>query len=273
MIGASGVKRFLQRNASQVIPALYLVLCAGFARADEPKPSDFAHDVAPILKARCAECHANGTFKGGFSIETRESILKTKAAAPRQERRERTFLNESVRPTPNHACPRKGPPLSAKQIESIKNWIDGGLQWESGFSFKKSAYVPALRPRRPALPAAVAGRDHPIDRIVDSYLAKNSVPPLEPADDVAFVRRAYLDLIGQLPAPAETEAFLKDSDPKKKEKLAATLLADQRAYADHWMSFWNDLLRNEYAGTGYIEGGAQADQCLALPVLGRKQAL
>jgi hypothetical protein len=151
--------------------------------------------------------------------------------------------------------PPKGKPLTAKEVETIKAWINGGLKWEDGFSFKKSAYVAALRPRRPQLPAAVAGRDHPIDRIVDAYLAKNKLAQLEPADDVAFVRRIYLDLIGQLPAPAETEAFLKDSDPKKKEKLASSLLADKRAYADHWLSFWNDLLRNDYAGTGYIDGG------------------
>ena len=62
-------------------------------------------------------------------------------------------------------------------------------------------------------------------------------------------------MIGQLPAPSETEAFLKDGDPKKKEKLARFLLADKRAYADHWLSFWNDLLRNDYAGTGFIDGG------------------
>jgi len=23
----------------------------------------------------------------------------------------------------------------------------------------------------------------------------------------------------------------------------------------NWLSFWNDLLRNDYAGTGYIDGG------------------
>ena len=33
------------------------------------------------------------------------------------------------------------------------------------------------------------------------------------------------------------------------------MLDDRRAYADHWLTFWNDLLRNDYAGTGYIDGG------------------
>ena len=36
---------------------------------------DFAADVAPILKASCARCHARGRQRGGFSIESRERLL------------------------------------------------------------------------------------------------------------------------------------------------------------------------------------------------------
>jgi hypothetical protein len=32
-------------------------------------------------------------------------------------------------------------------------------------------------------------------------------------------------------------------------------LADDVAYAEHWLTFWNDLLRNDYTGTGFITGG------------------
>ncbi len=33
------------------------------------------------------------------------------------------------------------------------------------------------------------------------------------------------------------------------------MLARDTDYAEHWLSFWNDLLRNDYQGTGYIDGG------------------
>ena len=33
------------------------------------------------------------------------------------------------------------------------------------------------------------------------------------------------------------------------------VLAENRQYAENWLSFWNDLLRNDYRGTGYIDGG------------------
>ena len=37
--------------------------------------------------------------------------------------------------------------------------------------------------------------------------------------------------------------------------LIDRLLDDREAYADHWLTFWNDLLRNDYKGTGYTDGG------------------
>jgi hypothetical protein len=91
---------------------------------------------------------------------------------------------------------------------------------------------------------------------VHAYSVSHKLASPVALDDVAFVRRVYLDLIGLLPAPAETEAFLKDTAADKRQKLIQRLLHDEpRAYADHWLSFWNDMLRNDYSGTGYIDGG------------------
>ena len=222
--------------------------------AQSSKPIDFAHDIVPILKARCIECHANGAYKGNLSIDTREAILKKKAVVPGK-----SAASEIVKRITSSAVeermPAKGPPLSTNQIDLIKTWIDQGLIWEDGFSFKKSTYVAPLKLHQPTLPAAVNGRTHAVDRYIDAYLAKKKLSPPAPADDVAFLRRVYLDLIGQLPAVSETDAFLNDPDPDKRNKIARRLLAEKRAYADHWLSLWNDLLRNDYAGTGYIDGG------------------
>ncbi len=96
---------------------------------------------------------------------------------------------------------------------------------------------------------------NPIDRILDAYLAERSLPRPQPIDDAQFMRRVYLDLIGLLPTRETLQAFLADANPAKREQLVDQLLADKRGYAEHWLSFWNDLLRNDYAGTGYIDGG------------------
>ena len=124
-----------------------------------------------------------------------------------------------------------------------------------------------LKPRRPDLPPAHDGMANPIDRILDAYLRQHKVAWPQPLDDAAFVRRLYLDVIGLLPTPEQLDAFLNDAAPDKRARLIQQLLADRRGYADHWLTFWNDLLRNDYAGTGYIDGGRKQITAWLYPAL------
>jgi hypothetical protein len=229
-----------------------LTLCK-FSWAQQSKV-DFAHDIVPLLKARCAECHTAGKYKGSFSLDTREDVLKKKAVVPGKSG-ESELIRRVTSNDPDERMPAKGERLTAKQIALLKAWIDQGFVWEEGFSFRAGTYVVPLKPRRPALPPARNGHDHPIDRILDAYFAKNKVAWPAPLDDAAFVRRVYLDVIGLLPTPEEAAAFETDRSADKRQRLVRKLLDEKRSYADHWLAFWNDLLRNDYAGTGYIDGG------------------
>jgi hypothetical protein len=85
---------------------------------------------------------------------------------------------------------------------------------------------------------------HPADRDVYEKLRALRINPSPPADDQVFVRRAYLDAIGRLPEPAETRAFLDDTDPQKRSVLVDRLV-DRAEFADFWALKWADLLRNE----------------------------
>ena len=49
-------------------------------------------------------------------------------------------------------------------------------------------------------------------------------------------------------------AFL-DKKADKRDKLIRQLLDREDDFAAHWLSFWNDALRNDYTGPGYITGG------------------
>jgi hypothetical protein len=86
---------------------------------------------------------------------------------------------------------------------------------------------------------------------------KRKQTPPGPATDAAFIRRATLDVHGILPTPEELASFLADTDPIKRENLVSRLLANDISCADHWLTMWNDLLRNDYTGTGYITKGRQ----------------
>jgi hypothetical protein len=99
------------------------------------------------------------------------------------------------------------------------------------------------------------GAVNPVDRFLEPYFAARQITPPPPVNDRLFARRVYLDTIGLLPTPAELQSFLDDSSPKKRQRLVASLLADNERYAEHWLTFWNDLLRNDYKGTGYIDDG------------------
>lgn len=231
-----------------------LLLAAAPARA----AIDFAHQIAPILREYCAKCHLGEARKGGFSMNTREELLKGSengsVVAP-GETEPGTLWQVLTTDDEDIQMPPDGPRVPPEQLALLKQWIADGLPWEAGFTFGASAYEPPLKPRRPELPPAVEGREHPVDRLVDAYLAKHGATWPQPLEDAAFYRRVSLDLIGLLPQPEDVAAFVADTAPDKRERLIAALLDNRTAYTEHWLSFWNDLLRNDYTGTGYIDGG------------------
>ena len=224
---------------------------------DQPvKPTgvDFTHDVVPILRAHCSKCHTNGVAKGDFAMDTKSSFLKSDSISPGKAA-ESDLIERIKSGEKEFKMPPEGARLSAKDVATLTSWINQGVSWEPSFSFRQSTYEAPLKPRKVTLPAAQPGFEHPIDRIVKTYWdsKKQSPPPV--LDDLSFVRRVYMDLTGLLPPTSELEKFLKDTDPNKRAMLVRRILDDRPAYADHWLSFWNDLLRNDYKGTGFIDGG------------------
>ncbi len=85
---------------------------------------------------------------------------------------------------------------------------------------------------------------HPIDAFVFTKLKALGVNPAPVASDPVFLRRAFLDAIGRLPNPGETDAFLSDKAPDKRDRLVSALL-ERPEFADFWALKWADLLRNE----------------------------
>src|ERR1043165_203895 len=98
------------------------------ANTRDPKKIDFVHDIAPILKARCAECHINGKYKGSVSMDTREDLLKSKALTPGKSSASE-LVKRITSQDPEMRMPPKGKPLTAQEITLIKTWIDQGAAW------------------------------------------------------------------------------------------------------------------------------------------------
>jgi hypothetical protein len=102
------------------------------------------------------------------------------------------------------------------------------------------AFVPA----RPGFVWKAVPEANYIDHHVFAKLRKLRMHPSALCSDSVFLRRVYLDLIGVLPAPAETRRFLADKRSDKRVRLIDHLL-DRPEFADFWALKWSDLLRNE----------------------------
>ncbi len=183
---------------------------------------DFATDVHPILATRCLGCHSGANPQGGFSLATREGALKSKGE-----------IVARVKGEAGLPMPPTGKGLDEKQIAILEAWVKADLPWTDVSHKAPSAWRAPLEPRVVVLPQNY--ETNPIDKILYNQGFKGKVVP-----DAVFVRRAYLDLWGITPTPEQLRGF-----DGNRAKLVDQLLADRKMVTGHWISFWNDLLRDD----------------------------
>ncbi len=93
----------------------------------------------------------------------------------------------------------------------------------------------------PLLGAETTSLRDAIDKELNAAWQKEKVTPAKAADDAAFVRRVYLDLIGSIPSYDEAKKFLDDTAPDKRSKLVKQLLDDQR-FGQNQANVWDQVL-------------------------------
>jgi mono/diheme cytochrome c family protein len=235
---------------SRILRAAALLALPGLAQA-----VDFATEVHPILAARCAPCHSGTKPAAGLSLASRAAAIAGGAGGPAIVAGDSaaSLLIQKISGQRGATMPASGEPLTAAQIATLRAWIDGGAVWPEITPQPAGRAAPGtegIPPRQPDLPAG--SEPHPVDRFIAAYFVKHGIAFPAQAPDTRFARRVYFDLWGLPPAPSQLEAFTHDRDPGKRARLIDTLLADSSPYAEHWISWWNDLLRNDpgsnYAG-------------------------
>lgn len=92
-----------------------------------------------------------------------------------------------------------------------------------------------------------------IDELVFQKLKTLGVPPSATCDDATFMRRAAIDIAGRLPTADETQKFLADTNPGKRDAWVDTLLASTD-YADFFANKWNSILRNKRRNETFARG-------------------
>lgn len=233
-------------------------------RETDPQSIDTAQldrlnlEVRAIFAHHCYQCHSEEKSKGELILDSKEGVFAGGESGPiflaGQADQSELMRRIQLPKGDDDAMPSKGKMLTTSQIELIGLWIDTGAHWadQALKTFPEAELALAM----PDLPAS--SMSHPIDKIVDAYFEQEQIEWKTPVSDRLFQRRAYLDLIGLLPSPDEVDRFEADPNPNKRLALIDSLLARDHAYTQHWLSFWNDLLRNDYSGPGYITGGRKS---------------
>lgn len=82
--------------------------------------------------------------------------------------------------------------------------------------------------------------------VVDNHTSKKwkdlGLVPSASATDEAFLRRAFVDLTGTLPTPAQVLEFVADKDAQKREKLIDRLV-ESPEFSYYFAGKWADILR------------------------------
>ncbi|WP_027078790.1 DUF1549 domain-containing protein [Maribacter antarcticus] len=212
-------------------------------------------EVRAIFAHNCYQCHNENKQKGGLVLDSKEGVFKGgesgMAVVAGMINESELYRRITLSPNDDEVMPKKGKVLKDSEISLVKLWIENGAHW----SYKAVKIFPEAEMAlvKPELPQSE--KSQPVDKLIDAYFETQGLDWSSAVEDRIFIRRAYMDVIGLLPEPEAIVVFQQNRDTDKKEKLIDMLLADTHNYTQHWISFWNDLLRNDYSGTGFITGG------------------
>ena len=189
-------------------------------------------DVLPVLEKNCFQCHGEALKMSNLDLRTRAAMEKggDKGAALVPGHAEQSSLYQRIAGIQQPKMPMAPmPPLSERELETIRTWINQGAPWE-GVAAAQTGIQPEevqgantsyvdyrekritdqdrkwwsfQKPVRHALPKVdVRWSKSPIDAFVKASLDKQGLTPAAQADRATLVRRVYLDLVGLLPSPA-----------------------------------------------------------------------
>lgn len=231
----------------------------------EAAPLVFEKDIRPILKTHCFDCHGEGEkLKGGLDLRLRRLMIKGGDDGPVlvPGKPDKSVLYKMVH---SGEMPRRDKKLTPQQVEVIKQWIASGAKTAreepttlgkgSGITEEERAFWSFQPVHKPAVPKTKP-KDRvrtPIDAFLVEALAKQKLMFSADAGKITLLRRAYFDLTGLPPRPADVDAFLSDSAPDAYERLIDRLLESPH-YGERWGRHWLDV-----AGYADSDGYSDAD--------------
>src|SRR6478752_1526481 len=116
---------------ARFLETTFLTLLAASVTAAEPV--DFAHDIIPILRQHCGQCHTGDKKKGGYSLNTRAGAIaggESGAAVVPGKSEKSELIRRVLSRDKDEMMPPEGERLFEQEVALLKRWIDGGVTWE-----------------------------------------------------------------------------------------------------------------------------------------------
>ncbi|NOT60527.1 MAG: DUF1549 domain-containing protein, partial [Acidobacteria bacterium] len=242
------------KRVARGICLLFLVSLVGLwvSSSGSSAQASLAQTAFAILEKNCLGCHGESRMSG-LDLRSREAALKggTRGASLVPAKSSESLLIKVLAGNDELKMPPGKKSLTADEIKLLRDWIDAGAAWpEAIVKAAEPSWWSFRKPVRHAVPTLPNEIRNPVDAFVLHKLEEKGLEPAPPADKLTLVRRAYFDLHGLPPTPAQANAFLTDDSADAYEKLIDRLLASP-AYGERWGRYWLDLVR--YADTGGFE--------------------
>ena len=237
----------------------------------DPAPIDFQTDVRPLLRAHCMTCHGLEQKQADLDLRTLPLLLRGGAQGPAilpgSAAKSLLFKKVAARSMP----PKSELPLSARQIETLRRWIETAVTPPPTAPPDVTAIDAtdrthwAFQPPQHTLPPPLRDPRNarvPIDRFLLARLEAAELSYTAHADRPALIRRLTLDLTGLPPTPAATRDFVLDPSPSAYEHLVDRLLASPH-FGQKWGRHWLDA-------SGYVDTiGDDTDATIAKIATGK----
>ena len=220
----------------------------------------FKSDVRQLLLDHCVQCHGGDKLKGEFDLTTRDKFIEggfsDVGLVPGDHRKSYAWNLIAHKAKPH--MPHKEEKLPDEAIAKIGKWIDLGAPYDKPLVGEDDKPKPgefritdkdrqfwSFKPLQRVEPKTFADdrwSRTTIDRFITQKHREMKLVPNEITDKRKLIRRAYFDLIGLPPTPAEVDAFLKDEDPNAYANMIDKLLASPH-YGERWARHWLDVAR------------------------------
>ena len=226
----------------------------------------------PRVLQRCLQCHGPALQMSKLNLSTREGMLQggDHGVALVPGNAEESLIYKRITGQVKPAMPLAPvPALTDEEIAAVRDWINAGAPMSSGQTattnenkaddasllvygnYRERKITDADRQwwafKKPVAKEASRVNDarwnkNPIDAFVRAKQEEKGLTPAPVADRNTLIRRAYLDLSGILPTPAEVDGFVNDKSPRAYENLIDKLL-DSPHYGERWARMWLDVAR------------------------------